>query len=71
MDALFGQQREIKIPHLEKCEVCKGTGSKPGTGPPTRLLVEEWHGKELPEHLLCNFTQVAECPHAMELADNC
>ena len=34
-DAVFGQQREIKIPHLEKCEVCKGTGSRPGTGPTT------------------------------------
>ena len=34
-DAIFGQQREITIPHLETCEVCRGTGAKPGTGPTT------------------------------------
>ena len=34
-DAIFGQQREINIPHLETCEVCRGTGAKPGTGPTT------------------------------------
>ncbi|MGB5633597.1 MAG: molecular chaperone DnaJ [Waterburya sp.] len=31
-DAVFGGEKQIKIPHLESCETCNGTGAKPGTG---------------------------------------
>lgn len=31
-DAVFGCEREIGVPHLEGCQVCQGTGAKPGTG---------------------------------------
>jgi len=31
-DAVFGGEKEIKIPHLESCKTCNGTGAKPGTG---------------------------------------
>jgi molecular chaperone DnaJ len=31
-EAVFGGEKEIKIPHLETCQVCNGTGAKPGTG---------------------------------------
>lgn len=31
-EAVFGGEKEIRIPHLETCEVCNGTGAKPGTG---------------------------------------
>ena len=31
-DAIFGQQRLIKIPQLAKCKVCKGIGAIQGTG---------------------------------------
>ena len=31
-DAVFGGEKEIRIPHLESCQVCNGTGAKPGTG---------------------------------------
>lgn len=31
-EAIFGGDKEINIPHLESCEVCNGTGAKPGTG---------------------------------------
>jgi molecular chaperone DnaJ len=30
-EAIFGGEKEIKIPHLESCQVCEGTGAKPGT----------------------------------------
>merc|ERR1711916_166561 len=33
--AVFGQEQEIKIPHLETCVTCSGTGAKPGSGPTT------------------------------------
>ncbi|WP_017306036.1 molecular chaperone DnaJ [Spirulina subsalsa] len=31
-EAIFGGEKEIRIPHLENCNVCNGTGAKPGTG---------------------------------------
>lgn len=31
-DAVFGGEKQIKIPHLESCNTCNGTGAKPGTG---------------------------------------
>jgi molecular chaperone DnaJ len=31
-EAVFGGEKEIRIPHLENCQVCSGTGAKPGTG---------------------------------------
>ncbi|MEM8642593.1 MAG: molecular chaperone DnaJ [Cyanobacteria bacterium P01_G01_bin.54] len=31
-EAIFGGEKEIRIPHLESCKPCKGTGAKPGTG---------------------------------------
>jgi len=34
-DAFKGLKTEIEIPRNEKCDVCKGTGAKPGTEPKT------------------------------------
>ncbi len=31
-EAVFGGEKEIRIPHLETCTVCQGTGAKAGTG---------------------------------------
>lgn len=31
-DAIFGGEKQIRIPHLETCQVCEGNGAKPGTG---------------------------------------
>ncbi|MEB3310773.1 MAG: molecular chaperone DnaJ [Snowella sp.] len=31
-EAIFGGEKEIRIPHLESCQVCNGTGAKAGTG---------------------------------------
>ncbi|MEM7758139.1 MAG: molecular chaperone DnaJ [Cyanobacteria bacterium P01_A01_bin.40] len=31
-EAVFGGDKQIKIPHLESCETCNGTGAKAGTG---------------------------------------
>ncbi len=62
-DAIFGQQREIKIPHLETCEVCKGSGAKQGTGP-TNCVTCGGSGqvRRATRTPFGNFTQVAECP---------
>lgn len=34
-EAIFGGEKEIKIPHLETCQTCKGSGAKAGTGSKT------------------------------------
>lgn len=31
-EAIFGGEKEIRIPHLETCQVCDGSGAKPGSG---------------------------------------
>lgn len=31
-EAIFGGEKKIRIPHLETCEDCSGTGAKAGTG---------------------------------------
>ncbi len=31
-EAVFGGEKQIKIPHLESCSTCGGSGAKPGTG---------------------------------------
>jgi len=62
-DAIFGQQREIIIPHLETCEVCRGTGAKPGTGPKTCTTCGgSGQVRRATRTPFGNFTQVAECP---------
>ncbi len=62
-DAIFGQQREINIPHLETCEVCRGTGAKTGTGPTTcSSCGGSGQVRRATRTPFGNFTQVAECP---------
>jgi len=62
-DAIFGQQKEITIPHLETCEVCRGTGAKPGTGPKTcSTCGGSGQVRRATRTPFGNFTQVAECP---------
>ncbi len=34
-DAVFGTEQEIKIPRMENCSACSGSGSKPGSSPST------------------------------------
>jgi len=34
-EAVFGGEKEIRIPHLETCKACNGSGAKPGTGAKT------------------------------------
>ena len=34
-EAVFGGEKQIKIPHLESCGTCNGSGAKPGTGAKT------------------------------------
>ena len=61
--AIFGEQREIKIPHLETCETCKGIGARPGTGPVSCATCGgSGQVRRATRTPFGNFTQVAECP---------
>ncbi len=61
--AVFGQEREIKIPHLETCDVCDGSGAKAGSGPTTcGTCGGAGQVRRATRTPFGNFTQVAECP---------
>ena len=61
--AIFGEQREIKIPHLETCLTCKGVGAKPGTGPSNcSTCGGSGQVRRATRTPFGNFTQVTECP---------
>ena len=62
--AIFGEQREIKIPHLETCANCRGSGARQGTGP-TNCATCGGVGqvRRATRTPFGNFTQVADCPN--------
>ncbi len=61
--AIFGEQREIKIPHLETCNSCRGSGARQGTGPTTcSTCGGSGQVRRATRTPFGNFTQVAECP---------
>ena len=65
-EAVFGKEAEIKIPHLETCEVCRGTGAKKGTGPTTCTTCGgSGQVRRATRTPFGNFTQVAECQLVM------
>ena len=61
--AVFGQEREIKIPHLEVCDSCQGSGAKAGSGPTTcSTCGGAGQVRRATRTPFGSFTQVAECP---------
>ncbi len=61
--AVFGQEREIRIPHLETCSTCNGSGAKSGSGPTTcSTCGGVGQVRRATRTPFGNFTQVAECP---------
>ncbi len=61
--AVFGQEKEIKIPHLETCDSCGGSGSKPGSAPATcNTCAGAGQVRRATRTPFGSFTQVAECP---------
>ncbi len=61
--AVFGKEREIKIPHLETCDSCRGSGAKAGSGPTTcSTCGGAGQVRRATRTPFGSFTQVAECP---------
>ena len=62
-EAVFGGEKQIRIPHLETCQVCNGSGAKPGTSPrtcPTCNGVGQV--KRATRTPFGSFAQVSTCP---------
>ena len=62
-EAVFGGEKQIRIPHLETCQVCNGSGAKPGTSSrtcPTCNGVGQV--KRATRTPFGSFAQVSTCP---------
>lgn len=62
-EAVFGLTKEIKIDHLETCEVCHGSGAEPGSAP-VKCPTCGGTGKmqQTTQTILGHFTQITTCP---------
>ncbi|KJH70021.1 molecular chaperone DnaJ [Aliterella atlantica] len=62
-EAVFGGEKEIRISHLETCEVCSGSGAKPGTRPRTcSTCTGSGQVRRVTRTPFGSFTQVSACP---------
>ncbi|NEQ79137.1 MAG: molecular chaperone DnaJ [Moorea sp. SIO2I5] len=62
-EAIFGGEKEIRIPHLETCKVCNSTGAKPGTRPRTCPTCNgTGQVRRATRTPFGSFTQVSVCP---------
>lgn len=62
-EAVFGGEKEIRIPHLENCNTCNGTGAKPGTRPRTCSTCSgSGQVRRATRTPFGSFTQVSVCP---------
>jgi molecular chaperone DnaJ len=62
-EAVFGGEKEIRISHLETCEVCSGSGAKPGTRPQTCSTCSgSGQVRRITRTPFGSFTQVSTCP---------
>ncbi|MBE9127633.1 MULTISPECIES: molecular chaperone DnaJ [unclassified Coleofasciculus] len=62
-EAIFGGEKEIRIPHLETCTACNSTGAKPGTRPRTCPTCSgAGQVRRATRTPFGSFTQVSVCP---------
>lgn len=62
-EAVFGGEKEIRISHLETCEVCSGSGAKPGTRARTCSTCSgSGQVRRATRTPFGSFTQVSACP---------
>jgi len=75
-EAVFGGEKEIRISHLETCEVCSGSGAKPGTRPRSCATCNSsGQVRRVTKTPFGSFTQVSTCPtcngSGMVVEDKC
>lgn len=62
-EAIFGGEKEIRIPHLETCHTCSGSGAKPGTGARTcQTCNGTGQVRRATRTPFGSFAQVSACP---------
>jgi molecular chaperone DnaJ len=62
-EAVFGGRKEIRIPHLESCGVCSGSGGKPGSQPKSCMTCNGvGQVRRSTKTPFGTFNQVAACP---------
>lgn len=62
-EAIFGQEKEVQVRHLETCGTCQGTGAKAGSGPVTcSTCGGVGQVRRATRTPFGSFTQVAPCP---------
>jgi molecular chaperone DnaJ len=62
-EAIFGQEKEVQIRHLETCGTCQGSGAKPGSGPVScSTCGGVGQVRRATRTPFGSFTQVAPCP---------
>lgn len=62
-EAILGCEKEIRISHLEICEVCQGSGAKSGNNSRTCIACNgSGQIKRITKTPFGNFTQVSNCP---------
>jgi molecular chaperone DnaJ len=62
-EAVFGGEKQIRIPHLETCNTCSGTGAKPGTGVSTCATCSgSGQVRRATKTPFGSFAQVSVCP---------
>lgn len=62
-EAVFGGEKEIRISHLETCDVCNGSGAKAGTRPRTCSTCSgSGQVRRVTRTPFGSFTQVSTCP---------
>jgi molecular chaperone DnaJ len=62
-EAIFGGEKEIRIPHLESCQTCQGSGAKPGTGVKScGTCTGTGQVRRTTRTPFGSFAQVASCP---------
>jgi molecular chaperone DnaJ len=62
-EAVFGQEKEVQIRHLETCTTCQGSGAKSGSGPTTcGTCAGQGQVRRATRTPFGSFTQVAPCP---------
>ena len=63
-EAVFGVEKEIKVPHEETCSACNGTGGKQGTEPVTCTTCGgTGRIQHVQQTILGNISQISTCPH--------
>lgn len=75
-EAIFGVEKEIKVPHEETCETCNGTGGKPGVEPVTcPTCGGAGKVQKVQQTMLGSFSQISTCPNChgsgKKYSENC